>query len=103
MNVSALFMVRPIATTLLTIGVTPLGLVAYLILPIAGVPHPLLALLVWRSPAHRCQSAILPVRLASSHHLLTVLIERIVDDGLRCNHLVIVLKAKVPKAFGDRV
>jgi multidrug efflux pump subunit AcrB len=39
MNVSAPFIVRPIATTLLMIGVTLLGLVAYLILPIAGVPQ----------------------------------------------------------------
>jgi hydrophobe/amphiphile efflux-1 (HAE1) family protein len=39
MNVSAPFIIRPIATTLLTIGVTLLGLVAYFILPIAGVPQ----------------------------------------------------------------
>ena len=39
MNVSAPFIVRPIATTLLMIGVTLLGLVAYFILPIAGVPQ----------------------------------------------------------------
>jgi hydrophobe/amphiphile efflux-1 (HAE1) family protein len=39
MNVSAPFIVRPIATTLLLIGVTLLGLVAYFILPIAGVPQ----------------------------------------------------------------
>jgi len=39
MNFSAPFIVRPIATTLLTIGLTMLGLVAYLLLPIAGVPQ----------------------------------------------------------------
>ena len=39
MNVSAPFIVRPIATTLLTIGVTLIGLVAYFVLPIAGVPQ----------------------------------------------------------------
>src|SRR3954469_17884395 len=39
MNFSALFVVRPIATTLLMIGVTLLGLVAYALLPIAGVPQ----------------------------------------------------------------
>ncbi|MBV9701995.1 MAG: efflux RND transporter permease subunit, partial [Methylobacteriaceae bacterium] len=39
MNVSAPFIVRPIATTLLTVGVALLGLVAYLVLPIAGVPQ----------------------------------------------------------------
>ena len=39
MNVSAPFIVRPIATTLLMIGVTLVGLVAYFVLPIAGVPQ----------------------------------------------------------------
>jgi hydrophobe/amphiphile efflux-1 (HAE1) family protein len=39
MNVSAAFIVRPIATTLLIIGLTLLGLVAYFLLPIAGVPQ----------------------------------------------------------------
>ena len=39
MNFSAPFVVRPIATTLLTIGLTLLGLVAYFLLPIAGVPQ----------------------------------------------------------------
>ena len=39
MNVSAPFIVRPIATTLLIAGVTLLGLVAYFVLPIAGVPQ----------------------------------------------------------------
>jgi multidrug efflux pump subunit AcrB len=39
MNVSAPFIVRPIATTLLMIGLTLLGLVAYFALPIAGVPQ----------------------------------------------------------------
>jgi hypothetical protein len=33
MNVSAPFIVRPIATTLLIVGVTLLGLVAYFVLP----------------------------------------------------------------------
>jgi hydrophobe/amphiphile efflux-1 (HAE1) family protein len=39
MNVSAPFVVRPIATTLLMTGVTLIGLVAYFVLPIAGVPQ----------------------------------------------------------------
>jgi AcrB/AcrD/AcrF family len=39
MNVSAPFIVRPIATTLMMIGLTLLGLVAYFLLPIAGVPQ----------------------------------------------------------------
>src|SRR5215468_8610573 len=39
MNFSAPFIIRPIATTLLMIGVTLLGLVAYALLPIAGVPQ----------------------------------------------------------------
>src|SRR5215831_2007392 len=39
MHVSAPFIVRPIATTLLMIGLTLLGLVAYFVLPIAGVPQ----------------------------------------------------------------
>src|SRR6267142_2829242 len=39
MNISAPFIIRPIATTLLMIGLTLLGLVAYLVLPIAGVPQ----------------------------------------------------------------
>src|SRR5216684_1561147 len=39
MNISAPFIVRPIATTLLMIGVTLVGLVAYMVVPIAGVPQ----------------------------------------------------------------
>ena len=39
MNVSEPFIVRPIATTLLMIGLTLMGVVAYLVLPIAGVPQ----------------------------------------------------------------
>ncbi|MEA2905937.1 MAG: hypothetical protein QOI12_3324 [Alphaproteobacteria bacterium] len=39
MNVSAPFVTRPIATTLLITGLTLLGLAAYLQLPIAGVPQ----------------------------------------------------------------
>jgi multidrug efflux pump len=39
MNFSAPFIVRPIATTLLVIGLSLLGLVAYFLLPIAGVPQ----------------------------------------------------------------
>src|SRR6267154_6627200 len=39
MNVSAPFIIRPIATTLLMIGLTLVGLVAYFVLPIAGVPQ----------------------------------------------------------------
>jgi multidrug efflux pump len=39
MNVCAPFIIRPIATTLLMIGLTLLGLVAYILMPIAGVPQ----------------------------------------------------------------
>src|SRR5215471_14549480 len=39
MHVSAPFIVRPIATTLLMIGLTLLGIVSYFVLPIAGVPQ----------------------------------------------------------------
>src|ERR1700694_1754916 len=39
MNVSAPFVIRPIATTLLMIGMTLLGLVAYFLIPIAGGPQ----------------------------------------------------------------
>ncbi|HLH98896.1 MAG TPA: efflux RND transporter permease subunit [Xanthobacteraceae bacterium] len=39
MNWSAPFILRPIATTLLLTGITLVGLVAYLVLPIAGVPQ----------------------------------------------------------------
>jgi hydrophobe/amphiphile efflux-1 (HAE1) family protein len=39
MNISTPFIVRPIATTLLMIGVTLIGLTAYFVLPIAGVPQ----------------------------------------------------------------
>jgi hydrophobe/amphiphile efflux-1 (HAE1) family protein len=39
MNVSAPFVERPIATTLLMTGVTLIGLVAYMVVPIAGVPQ----------------------------------------------------------------
>src|SRR5947199_278310 len=39
MNFSAPFVIRPIATTLLMIGLTLLGAVAYMLLPIAGVPQ----------------------------------------------------------------
>jgi hydrophobe/amphiphile efflux-1 (HAE1) family protein len=39
MNVSAPFVARPIATTLLMTGVTLIGVVAYMVLPIAGVPQ----------------------------------------------------------------
>jgi multidrug efflux pump len=39
MNISAPFVVPPPATTLLTIGLILLGVVAYILLPIAGVPQ----------------------------------------------------------------
>ena len=39
MNISAPFILRPIATTLLMLGLSLCGLVAYLMLPIAGVPQ----------------------------------------------------------------
>ena len=39
MNVSAPFIIRPIATTLFMIGLALLGAIAYFLLPIAGVPQ----------------------------------------------------------------
>jgi hydrophobe/amphiphile efflux-1 (HAE1) family protein len=39
MNVSTPFILRPIATTLLMVGLSAIGLVAYALLPIAGVPQ----------------------------------------------------------------
>ena len=39
MNISAPFIIRPIATTLLVGGLSLLGLVAYFLMPIAGVPR----------------------------------------------------------------
>ena len=39
MNVSTPFILRPIATTLLMIGLGAIGLIAYALLPIAGVPQ----------------------------------------------------------------
>jgi multidrug efflux pump len=39
MNVSAPFILRPVATTLLMVGLSAIGLIAYLLLPIAGVPQ----------------------------------------------------------------
>jgi hydrophobe/amphiphile efflux-1 (HAE1) family protein len=39
MNVSAPFILRPIATTLLMVGLSAIGLIAYALLPIAGVPQ----------------------------------------------------------------
>jgi multidrug efflux pump subunit AcrB len=39
MNISAIFIHRPIATTLLMTGLALLGLVAYPIIPIVGVPQ----------------------------------------------------------------
>ena len=39
MNVSTPFILRPIATTLLMIGLSAIGLIAYALLPIAGVPQ----------------------------------------------------------------
>jgi multidrug efflux pump len=39
MNISSPFIARPIATTLLMTGLTLVGLVAYFLLPIAGVPQ----------------------------------------------------------------
>src|SRR5262252_9550548 len=39
MTASAPIILRPIATTLLTIGLTLLGIVSYFVLPIAGVPQ----------------------------------------------------------------
>src|SRR5215831_2112133 len=45
----------------------------------------------------------LSVGLATAHHLLTVPVERIVDDGLRRNQFVVVFELEMPKAFGDRI
>jgi hydrophobe/amphiphile efflux-1 (HAE1) family protein len=39
MNVSAPFILRPIATTLLMVGLSVVGLIAYALLPIAGIPQ----------------------------------------------------------------
>ena len=39
MNVSAPFILRPIATTLLMVGLGAIGLMAYALLSIAGVPQ----------------------------------------------------------------
>src|ERR1700674_5348345 len=39
MNVSAPFILRPVATTLLAVGLSAIGLIAYALLPIAGVPQ----------------------------------------------------------------
>jgi len=39
MNISTLFITRPIATTLLAIGLSVIGVIAYALLPIAGVPQ----------------------------------------------------------------
>ena len=39
MNISATFIQRPVATTLLTIGITLIGLVAFQLLPVAALPQ----------------------------------------------------------------
>src|SRR2546425_13149111 len=39
MNISATFIQRPVATTLLTIGVTLVGAVAFRFLPVAALPQ----------------------------------------------------------------
>ena len=39
MNISATFIQRPVATTLLTIGVTLVGVVAFRFLPVAALPQ----------------------------------------------------------------
>src|SRR5258708_804738 len=41
--------------------------------------------------------------LAAAHHLLTVPVERIVDDGLRRDQLVVIFEPEMPKPFGDRI
>src|SRR5262249_23042933 len=45
----------------------------------------------------------LSVSLATAHHLLTVSVEGIVDDGFRRDQFVVVLEPKMPEAFGNRV
>ena len=39
MNLSALFIHRPVATTLLTLGVVLTGIVAFFLLPVASLPQ----------------------------------------------------------------
>ncbi len=39
MNLSAIFITRPVATTLLTIGITLVGAIAFQFLPVAALPH----------------------------------------------------------------
>ncbi|HET9395621.1 MAG TPA: efflux RND transporter permease subunit, partial [Nitrospiraceae bacterium] len=39
MNISAPFIRRPVATTLLTIGVTLVGIIAFRFLPVAALPQ----------------------------------------------------------------
>ena len=39
MNISATFIQRPVATTLLTIGITLVGVVAFRFLPVAALPQ----------------------------------------------------------------
>ena len=39
MNISAIFINRPVATTLLTIGLVLVGAVAYQLLPVSPLPH----------------------------------------------------------------
>ena len=39
MNITATFIHRPVATTLLTIGVTLVGIVAFRFLPVAALPQ----------------------------------------------------------------
>ena len=39
MNITATFIYRPVATTLLTIGVTLVGIVAFRFLPVASLPQ----------------------------------------------------------------
>ena len=39
MNISATFIQRPVATTLMTIGVTLVGVVAFKFLPVAALPQ----------------------------------------------------------------
>src|SRR6516162_1110493 len=61
------------------------------------------ATMVRRFLACFSRSAELSVRLAASHHLLAVTVERVVHDGFGCDHLVVIFEPEMPKTFGDRI
>ena len=58
MNLSALFIARPVATTLLTVGVALAGILAYLKLPVAPLPQvdfPTIAVTAQDRPGNRAE------------------------------------------------